>query len=142
MAFELNHQSQPGYATGGLHLHAWDGEHLLNSAHTQSAVFMNHTQERVEWTQSMTLVNGLLTYEISQGTSDTWGAFGSGELRVSVETTLTNLNSYNVEATIAGSGVGFGANRVSSLSLRTVRLVLSNGEVLEVAVNRDVLSSQ
>jgi hypothetical protein len=141
MAFELNHQSQPGYATGGLHLHAWEGEHLLGSAHTQTGVSMNHSQEQVEWTQSMTLANGLLTYEVSQGTSDTWGAFGTGELRASAQTTLTNLNSYNVEATVAGSGVGFGANRVSSLSLKTVRLVLSTGEVLEVAVNRDILSN-
>jgi hypothetical protein len=141
MAFELNHQSQPGYATGGLHLHAWDGEHLLSSAHTQPSVSMTHSQEHVDWTQSMTLDNGMLTYEVSQGTSETWGTFGAGELKVTVQTSLTNLNSYNVEATIAGSGVGFGANRVSSLSLRTVRLILSTGEVLEVTVNRDILAT-
>jgi hypothetical protein len=141
MAFELNHQSQPGYATGGLHLHAWDGEHLLGSAHTQSAVSMRHQQEQIEWTQTMTLSDGLLTYEVIQGTSETWGAFGAGELKVSVNSNLENLNGYNVEATLAGSGVGFGANRVTSLTLRNVRLVTSTGQIIEVPVNHDVLSN-
>jgi hypothetical protein len=141
MAFELNHQSQPGYATGGLHLHAWEGEHLLSSAHTQESTSMLHNQEQVTWTQTMTLANGMLVYEIVQGTSETWGAFGNGELKVSVRSNMGSLNSYDVEATLAGSGVGFGANRVTSLKLKTVRLTLSNGDVLEVPVNRDVVSS-
>jgi hypothetical protein len=141
MAFELNHQSQPGYATGGLHLHAWDGEHLLSSVHTQASTSMNQHQERVEWTQTMTLANGLLTYEVIQGSSDTWGAFGSGELKVSVQSSLTNLNGYNVESTLAGSGVGFGSNRVSSFVLKDVRLITSTGEVWEVSINRDVLAT-
>ena len=141
MAFELNHQSQPGYATGGLHLHAWDSDHLLGSVHSQSSVSMNHHQETVQWTQTMSLSDGLLTYEVVQGSSDTWGTFGAGELKVAVQTTLGNLNGYNVETSLSGSGVGFGANRVTSLELKTVRLVTSSGDVLEVSLNRDVLST-
>lgn len=140
VTFELNHQSQPGYAEGGLHLHAWDGDFLLNSAHAQSAVYLSASQETINWTQSMSLSNGLLTYEVTQGTSATWGAFGAGELRVSVARNLGNLNGYSMDATIAGSGVGFGSNRVSSLVLKTVRMVTSTGEVLTFYPNHDVLA--
>ena len=60
---------------------------------------------------------------------------------MAVQTTLGNLNGYNVETSLSGSGVGFGANRVTSLELKTVRLVTSSGDVLEVSLNRDVLST-
>lgn len=137
MTFELNHQSQPGYSSGGLHLHAWNSEYLLGSSHS-AGVCLATPNETISWTQSMSLVDGWLVYEISQGTSQTWGEFGPTELRVALRTNLTNLNSYDPDSSLRDSGVGFGANRVSSLTLRTVRLFTADGDVIEVVVNRDV----
>ena len=78
------------------------------------------------------LVDGVLTVSITNGTSQTWGAFGGGEkLRASVETTLTNLNGYNPQISVSNSGVGFSSNRVGSLVLKRVRTYTAEGEVVE-----------
>ena len=45
-------------------------------------------------------------------------------------TTLTDLNSYCPNVSVANSGVTFAANRVRSLKLRTVRGYSDSGELL------------
>ena len=139
MSFELNHQSQPEYGIGGLHLHAWNGEYLRGSVHSQAEVVCQTADEQVSWTQSMTLSAGTLTYAVSDGSSTTWGAFGTGELQLQVSTDLVNLNGYSIQHSLDSSGVGFGANRVASLKLKRVRYVTDAGVVIEVPVNHDVL---
>jgi hypothetical protein len=88
--------------------------------------------ETVRWTQSLELNEGLLTFEITGGTSAAWGNFGGqGYLKASIASQLENLNGYSPSVSIANSGVGYAANRVTSLVLRRVRLVTSSGDVLE-----------
>lgn len=140
MSFELNHQSQPSYAVGGMHLLAWNGDFLSGATHTQSDVPVQDSDELISWTQSMTVENGTLTYEITNGSSTTWGTFGTGELKVTVSTTRTNLHSYRIEESLSGSGVGFGANRVSAFRLKKVRFITSGGQTFEITVNYNVLA--
>ena len=142
MSFELNYRSLPDYATGGLHLHAWDGDYLRGSAHSQPQVQLRTDAEVVSWTQSMTLINGQLIYAVTNGNSTTWGAFGNGDLQLTVATNLTNFSSYNPEHSVLGSGIGFGANRVSSLVLKRVRFITSTGEMYELEVNYGVLAAR
>ena len=84
--------------------------------------------ERVTWTQTMTLTRGgeaiVLTFEIINGQSTSWGRFGGqGYLRSSVATELQSLNGYNPRLSVLNSSVGYAANRVQSLAIREVRLV-------------------
>jgi hypothetical protein len=141
MSFELNHQSQPEYAVGGLHLHAWNGEFLAVSLHAQARIPFETSNETITWTQSMTVSDGTLTYEVSNGSSTTWGTFGNGELRLTVATQLTNLHGYRIHDSLAASGVGFGANRVQSLVLKKVRFVTSGGQVYELTIEHNVLDA-
>jgi hypothetical protein len=138
-SFELNHQSQPSYFPGGLHLHAWDGEYLLGSVHEQNGASLYRVHERISWTQAMSLSDGQLTYEVKQGSSETWSAFGGESLRLVVNSTLPNLNEYDPSESLRDTGVGYGANRVVSLTLVRVRLVTSTEETFEVDINQDVL---
>ncbi len=138
-SFEMNHQSQPTYFPGGLHLHAWDGEYLLGSAHAQAGYTLCRVHESIAWTQVMSLSDGHLHYEVQRGSSETWGEFGGENLRVSIASTLPNLNGYDPSASLQDSGVGYGANRVLSLTLRRVRLISSVGETFEININQDVL---
>ena len=140
MSFEMNLQSQPSYAIGGLHLHAWNGDYLRGSAHAQSGVPVQDSDELITWTQSMTVSNGTLTYEITNGSSTTWGSFGDGELKLTVSTARTDLHSYQVEGSLSGSGVGFGANRVSALRLKKVRFITNGGQVYDATINHNVLA--
>ena len=135
----LNHQSLPEFVPGGIQLQVWNGETPLEWRKFPNASLMAQPSETVYWTQTMAVAGGQLTFEVLNGTSTTWGTFGGqGYLKASVATTLENLNAYDPEVSVKNSGVSFAANRVQSLVLRKVRLVMSNGEVLEDATSRSV----
>lgn len=137
--FELNHQSQPDFVSGGMQLVLWHGEQMLLTRKFPQANVMASSGETVRWTQTMTLDDGVLTFEIVNGSSTTWGSFGGqGYLRMSVATNLDNLNAYNPALTVENSGVGYAGNRVTSLVLKRVRLITEDEQILEDHTQRVV----
>ena len=95
-AFELNHRSQPDFQPGGLQVQLWDTDIVVASQTGSHEGVMSTSSDTVEWTQSLTLFEGQLFFEVTDGTSSTWGTFGApGELQVSTATSLSNLNSYS-----------------------------------------------
>lgn len=142
-AFELNQQSLPEFTPGGLQLQVWNNEMPLAYCRFPSPVVMATADEQVVWTQTLTLSDGKLTFEIRNGQSTSWGRFGGqGYLKASVSTELENLNQYDPAVSVANSGVGYAANRVQSLVLKSVRRTLSTGEVLEDTTARVVYQQQ
>jgi len=130
--FEVNFQSLPDYVRGGLQLQIWEGETPTDSHKFPSSSAMATSEEVVKWTQTMDLHGGVITYEIVNGTSTTWGSFGGqGYLKHSCTTSLDNLNGYSANLSIANSGAAFAGNRVRLLVLRAVRYHLSDGQVVE-----------
>jgi len=126
--FEINHIASVDFASGGLHLSTWCGETHLAVEHAGNFASMYEDGEVVSWTQSIEVDNGELIFEISGGTSDTWGNFGdNGSLRLSLETTLENLDSYSPLVSIAKSEVSYAGNRVQSLLMRRVRYIHASG---------------
>ncbi|MCA9145747.1 MAG: hypothetical protein H6823_25525 [Planctomycetaceae bacterium] len=138
-AFELNHQSQPEFTAGGLQLQVWNDEQPLSSRKFPNTGVLSHDNEVVRWTQSLTLDDGTLTFEISNGTSTTWGQFGGqGYLKASLSTNLVSLNGYDPAVSVQNSGVAYAGNRVTKLVLKRVRATLSTGEVIEDPTERFV----
>lgn len=130
-AFDINHHSQPEYSQGGLQLQVWSNEvPLLYRSHAGSAV-MSHHGETVRWTQVMRIDGGTLSFEITGGSSTTWGLFGGDDLSAAVSTSLSHLNDYSPTVSVRNSGVGFAGNRVTSLVLKRVRLYSSEGLLAE-----------
>lgn len=134
VAFELNHQTLPSYTPGGLCLQLWHGgEPQGADRHKHGEVLIQSEGEEITWTQSMSLSDGVLTFEITDGESTTWGNFGGGgQLRITTPTSLDDLGAYRPEVSVASSGVGFASNRVLSFTLKRVRLHRANGEIEEV----------
>ncbi len=131
-AFNLNHRSLPEYVAGGLQLQIWDGETPRLAKIFPNDNIMSQTGETVTWTQAMELKDGKLTFDIVNGESSTWGQFGGqGYLKDNIDTSLTNLNQYSPDVSVRNSGISFASNRVQSLTLKRVRLVLATGEILE-----------
>ena len=141
-AFEINHHSQPEFSPGGLQLQVWADEEPITAKNWNEDAAMYTSGETVTWTQSMHLTGHVLTFEITDGTSSTWGAFGgTGLLKASLNTSLENLNGYHPQVSVNNSGVGFASNRVARLVLKRVRLVLASGAVLEDSTERVVHSN-
>jgi hypothetical protein len=136
---ELNHRTQPGYIAGGLQLQIWNGEQLVSTKTGYDQQYLSNSGETIAWTQSIKVLDGTLTFDVFNGTSQSWGTFGpSSDLRRSVSTTLTNLNGYNPNVSVENSGVGYGGNRVTSLVLKTVRYY-SNGVLVQTDNNPKVV---
>ena len=138
-ALELNAQSLPVFAPGGLQLQVWDGEVALSDRKFPSVAVLEHADETIGWTQSVELTDGNLVFEITNGTSTTWGNFGGqGYLKAIVSSTLADLGGYDPAVSTANSGVSYAGNRVKSLVLKRVRLITSTGEQVEDATARVV----
>jgi len=138
-AFELNQRSVPWFSPGGLQLQLWNGEWPQGHAQAAATAVMQQPDETVEWTQSMEIAGGVLKFAVTGGHSTTWGDFGGdGLLKIEVPTTLTNLNQYDPQVSVDNSAVGYASNRVSSLVLKRVRVVTSDGDVVEDATPRPV----
>jgi len=129
-AFDVNHASNPSFSAGGMQLQVWQGDQCVSSKRKSENVPLNRAAETVRWTVKMDLSSNTLSFEIVDGSSETWGDFGNGEsFGLSVATTLSNLDGYSSSVSVAQSGIGFAGNRVSSLVLKKVRRTWSNGQV-------------
>ena len=129
--FELNHQSYPHFASGGMRLQMWTGADNWSSHKTSNDGVMATAGETVRWTQSMRLNSGALTFEIQNGTSSTWGEFGGEHgLKSTRSTDLPDLNGYDADVSVANSGTGYASNRVAALTLKRVRITFDNGDVV------------
>lgn len=135
--FDINHHSHPDFIAGGLQLQVWSGGRPIVVNNDPDGGVISQPQERVRWTQSMNLDDGVLTFAITGGTSTTWGAFGGdGKLSIRTAAPLADLNGYDTAVSLKNSGVGFAANRVQSLKIVAVRRYTADGTVLTTTADQ------
>jgi len=131
--FDINAQAIPTYAPGGLQLQLWDGEVALSDRRFPNGDVLAQPGEVICWTHAMEIADGMLQFEIVNGTSTTWGNFGGqGYLKASVATEMTNLNGYKPQISVAHSGIGFSAHRVTTLVLQRIRGYTADGTEVEI----------
>jgi hypothetical protein len=141
-ALELNHGTLPSYTPGGLQLQVWNGESWLTVRDYDNTT-LQHSGEVVTWTRRMSLAGGKLTFNVANGNSTSWGAFGSGgNIKLSLNTTLSDLNLYSPDLSASHSGIGFGSQRVQSLKLKKVRYYDGSGNLISEDTTPRVLHQQ
>jgi hypothetical protein len=149
-AFDLNFHSQPDWSPGGLQVHTWDPSDPIaysNSVHTQT---MTSSNETVTWTQTMTLDPNLsiVTFQVINGQSQTWGSFGGqkwgnpGMLTLGITTSLPNLNGYDCNVSLDNSGVSFGGNVVTSQTLMAIRYYDVTGKLINQVTTPQLVHPQ
>jgi hypothetical protein len=137
--FALNHWSHPDFAPGGVQLQHWHGDEIVSSHPGPADVPLDTEDETVSWTQRIAIEDGTITFEVVDGTSESWGDFGgSGYLKKSLSTSLSNLNGYRPAISLNESGISYAGNRVSSLVLKRLVWVTANGEQHELVAPIDV----
>jgi len=143
-ALEMNQRAEPsGFMPGGLQLQIWDGETLLAEQSYARDNVLDEANETITWTQKMRLADGQLIFKVTNGSSHTWGEFGDeANLRLSVDTALTTLAGYDANVSVVNSGVGYGGNRVRSLTLKRTRLYTEAGLLSEDCTERVVHTNQ
>jgi hypothetical protein len=129
--FTLNHNSVPDYAPGGMQVQLWDGDAFVQSQTAHDSKALDRSEELVTWTQKISLQSGQLSFQICDGTSETWGKFGGDDLTLSATSSLASLNSYRPSVSLSESQVGYAQNRVGSLTLTKLVWVTDDGQTHE-----------
>ena len=138
-ALTINHRSVPSYAPGGIQVQLWQGEEALSSRDGPKVSQLQNTDEVVTWSQRLSVSEGVLTFEVTDGTSTTWGSFGGqGYLKETTTTDLPNLNGYRPYSSLKESGVTYAGNRVKYLTLKRIRWTMSNGDVYQMVAPIDI----
>jgi hypothetical protein len=121
-AFNLNYRELPAFNAGGIQVVGWSGRTLGGSS-ASGTTLLAIPDERITWTQSMTLSDSTLRFAVKDGRSETWGEFGQdhGLEALSLSTDLDSLVGYDPTETQRRSGVGWQPNRTAHLTLTRVR---------------------
>jgi hypothetical protein len=149
-AFDINYHTQPDYVPGGLQVHTWDPLDPMEFADSSHTAVMSASSDTVTWTQTMTLDPnaGTITFQVINGQSQTWGTFGGqklgnrGRLVLSINTAMSNLDSYDPNVSLDNSGVSFGGNLVVSQTLMAVRYYDVNGNLISQITTPQVVHPQ
>ncbi|GIW92191.1 MAG: hypothetical protein KatS3mg110_0232 [Pirellulaceae bacterium] len=135
----VNYGNIPDFVPGGMQLQLWSGSDCVNCVSLDNGQTLAHANEVVHWTLRMSKTADGLVFEVSNGSSLTWGNFGSSNvLRLSVPGYSGDLNNYSADLSAANAEVGFGGNRVVKLVLKRVRYTLSDGRVWEDTTPRTI----
>lgn len=129
--FNLNHSNVPEYSPGGMQIQAWDGGDLAEERTANDNAALDHSGETIRWVQRLSLHECGLKFQIRDGESETWGAFGGSNLSITVETSLSGLNSYRPSVSLTESQVNYAENRVVSLTLTKLVWTTEDGVVHE-----------
>jgi hypothetical protein len=123
--FLINHRNSPAFEGGGLELQVWNGREKTAHVFHPNQTRLSTPGETIRWTQAMSLGGEGLVFEILAGTSVTWGNFSEpadqNPLKITVPTTLTNLNGFDPAVSVDHSDISYAANRVQSLALKRIR---------------------
>lgn len=135
----LNHWSHPQFQSGGIQAQLWCGDDCQTATASEVQNALNHSDETVTWVQRLSLADGVLTFEVVDGSSTTWGTFGnSDKLKLTTQTSLTQLNDYRPAISLGESGISYAGNRVSSLVLTKLRWKTAEGDEDEMVAPIDI----
>lgn len=137
----LNHRSYPDFTAGGVQVQRWNGEKCKAAVHLSNSQSLHHDSETVNWTQKLSVADGVLTFEVIDGASQSWGSFGDNDtLKIQIESNLTRLNDYKPVTSFRESGISYAGNRVSSLILNKLRWKTDDGEYHQMVAPIDIHS--
>ena len=132
LAVDVNFHSQPEYSAGGVQMHVWSPNTPMLVADSGLTAALGTQNETITWTTKMSVAQNDLTFEVVNGNSTTWGAFGNdGKLQLSVGALLASLDGYSSNVSLDNSGVPYASNRVTSLTLKAVRWYSASGVLLQ-----------
>lgn len=125
-----NYHEDPDFVPGGLQLVAYNDDDLVGSKAVRSDQ-LSRSAETIVWTQSLSTNGLVLTFNVSNGRSVTWGSFGGPLASLALAHPVSNLNNYRPSVSAASSWVSYGANRVNLVQIREVRYYDAVGNLID-----------
>jgi hypothetical protein len=133
----MNYAAEDAYSSGGFRVGAFCNEVPVDEERSRIRQTLAWEQDLIKWTSAMAIFNGKLMFAVKDGHGLQWGNFGGPEYLVEMDDLgLRTLQAYTPEKSLQSVDIGFGANRVSSIRLKTVRLTYTDGQVRTIQVNQ------
>ncbi len=123
-----NYRELPEFTPGGLQLQSWHAETRIRSR-TVRFEALSTAAETITWTQALETDGLMLSFEIFNGQSTTWGAFGR-DMRIDEDAAIPDLSQYTTDASMRNSWITFGSNRVDLWAITEVRYYDADGNLL------------
>ncbi len=120
-----NYRETPNFTAGGVQLQSYHGESLLRRRSMEYGQ-LSSTAETITWTQRLETNGTLLSFEVTNGVSTTWGTFGK-DMKIDEDANLPDLNGYSPDTSARESCVTYGANRVNLMVITEVRYYGESG---------------
>ncbi len=134
---QMNYAAEEGYSSGGFRVGAFHDEQPVDEERSAIRETLCMDNDHIRWTSAMAVFNGQLMMAVKDGQGYQWGSFGGPHYLVMMDDhDMNNLNHYSHETSLNAVDIGFGANRVSSIRLKTVRLTYTNGHTQTIHVNQ------
>jgi hypothetical protein len=134
----LNYQSTPDYQSGGVQVEEWNSGGLVSSGAGMSTGVLNQPEDVIRWTQKLTLHDGQLSYQVTDGSSNAWGSFGGDALKIDTQASVDRLNFYRPAVSLTESQIGYADNRVKSLVLKQLIWRTDDGQTHELDAPIDI----
>jgi hypothetical protein len=137
--FTLNCRNFPSYEQGGVQVQRWEGDSVATSGTGSVGETLNQSEDTVTWTQRVSLHDGEITFEVVDGSCDSWGHFGNdAALTLTSETSLHSLNAYKPAISLTESQIGYADNRVHSLTLKKLVWKTDDGQTHQLSAPIDI----
>jgi hypothetical protein len=134
---QLNYAADEGFSPGGFHVAAVQGEEMVDEARSDTRRTLATDGDHIRWTSVMAVIQNKLLFAVKDGQSDEWGSFGGPDYLVKITPSpVADLSTYHPQQSLDAVDIGFGANRVASITLIEVRCFYTDGRTLTVPVNR------
>ncbi|WP_442507567.1 hypothetical protein SH528x_006496 [Novipirellula sp. SH528] len=134
---QLNHAVDAEFSGGGFHVAAVENDHILDEARSETRAALSSDGDHVRWTSILASVNDQMLFAIKNGHASQWGDFGGPDFLVRMNSDASiGLSQYHPQHSLDAVDIGFGANRVASITLLEVRVFYVDGTMVPVPVNR------
>jgi hypothetical protein len=130
MYFQVNwnYRENPEYEPGGLEITCWEGDSLRTHQSMRDEQLSTYA-ETITWTQRLVTDGELISFQIVNGQSTTWGPFGGMTLDRAFP--MRDLDRYNPNLSAGNSLITYGSNRVNLLVLAEVRMYDADGQLVK-----------
>lgn len=134
---QLNYSADSDFSGGGFDVAAVRNAEVADEVRSLTSQALSQSNDEIHWTNVMVILEEKLLFAVKDGSSLTWGNFGGPEYLVEIPgATYSDLAEYHPQQTLDTVDIGFGANRIDSLTLTRVRVYYTDGKVTTVPVNR------
>lgn len=134
---QMNYATSEEFSGGGFHVAAVVNDSYYDEARSATRRVLSTTSDTVVWTSVMAKQGTDIVFAIKNGHSADWGDFGGVDFLISMPAeSVANLNDYRPEQSLDSVDIGFGGNRVESITLKSLRVYYNQGSVKTFDVNQ------